>query len=514
MGAWSGRVLLAAALAALAYALLQLRFLQSFLDYDQLVYLLNMRGSYREPFFNPHHLHFETGGVYFHELMLRLAGPDGPGDFAFHQRLRGILFSAFGVGASVLLLYRVTARLGLALAGSAAMACAHGYMHYAAKIDTPIYPAAWAPALLLIGYELIQARRRGYVLAAAFGAASAMGALFHQYMGFLTAAVLLALQLPPHWLRARDAVFEFRPGAVAALAPPEVLEDPAWDGAGRLRRALLAGGVALLLVAAAYYPIGVWYYNLPLDRPNVAQVRGTTWNGNTFQRWIFAYLNPESPFFLATRQSDPRESVRGFTDAALSLMRPLPKYHRSLKFEYDLSDWKNPRRFAFHALAAGALAVFLGCVLLWDRLLVRYGPLWLALLLAWAGFLLVGAKVEPFYFEFWIIPFTLSLYAGVLMWSYIIEVFESAIGLSLGWLAAAPAACFAAILFTHNFQYYLRPHAETIYTEGLEKRTPGQVRYFTSPGLYRVPRAERIRASGPIAEGDTTPPAAAPTTAR
>lgn len=508
MGVWSGRVFLAAGLAALAYALLQLRFLQSFLDYDQLVYLLNMRGSYREPFFNPHHLHFETGGVLFHEWMLRLAGSAGPGDFAFHQRLRGILFSALGVGASVLWLYRATARLGLALAGSAVMACAHGYLHYAAKIDTPIYPAAWTPVLLLLGYELIQARRRAYALAALFGAASAIGAFFHQYMGFLAGAVLLAMQVPPQWLRRRAAVFEFQPRPFPSGSSRSVIAESAWDGAGRLRRALLAGGVALLLVAAAYYPIGVWYYNLPLDRPNVAQVRGTTWNGNTFQRWIFAYLNPESPFFLADRQSDPRESVRGFTDAALSLPRPLPKYHRSLNFDYDLNDWKNPERFAFHALAAAALAVLLACALLWDRLLARYGPLWIALLLAWAGFLLVGAKIEPFYFEFWIIPFTLSAYVGVLVWNYAVEVLEGVVGLSLGWIAAALPAAFAALLFTHNFQHYLRPHAETIYTEGLEKRTPGQVRYFTSPGLYRAPRAERIRAFG-LPE-DAEPSAAGP----
>lgn len=513
MGAWSGRAFFAAGCAALAYALLQLRFLQSFLDYDQLVYLLNMRGSYREPFFNPHHLHFETGGVYFHELMLRIAGPDGPGDFAFHQRLRGILFSAFGVGASVLLLYRVTARLGLALAGSAVMACAHGYMHYAAKIDTPIYPAAWTPALLLLGHELIQAKRYGWVLAAAFGAASAIGAFFHQYMGFLTAAVLFALQVPPRRLRVRNAFFEFQPRPITA-APPSATTDSVAASAGRLRRALFSGGVALMLVAAAYYPIGVWYYNLPLDRPNVAQVRGTTWNGNTFQRWIFAYLNPESPFFLATRKSDPRESVRGFTDAALSLTRPLPKYHRSLNFEYNLNDWKSARRFAFHALAAGALAVLLACVLLWDRLLARYGPTWIALLVAWAGFIWVGAKIEPFYFEFWIIPFTLSVYAGVLVWNYMIEVLEGVLCVSFAWLAAAPAACFAAMLFTHNFQYYLRPHAETIYTEGLEKRTPEQVRYFTSPGLYRVPRAERIRAFGPLEDGAAATPESAASTLR
>jgi hypothetical protein len=500
MGAWSGRVFVAAALAAGVYALIQLRFLQSFLDYDQLVYLLNMRGSYREPFFNPHHLHFETGGVYFYEILLRVFGADGPGDFAFYQRLRGVLFAAFGVGASVLFLYRITARLALALAGSAAMAFAHGYLHYAAKIDTPIYPAAWTPLLLLLGGELIWTARRGYGLALLFGAASAIGAMLHQYMGFLTAAVLFALQFPARCFRLRSAFLEFRPGFAAVETRADLINPLARDAAVRLRCALIAGGTALLLTAAAYYPIGVWYYNLPLDRPNVAQVRGTTWNGNTFQRWIFAYLNPESPFFLATRKSDPRETLRGFTDAALSLMRPLPKYHRSLKFEYDLQDWKNPARFAFHALAAGALGVFLGCVLLWDRLFARYGPMWLALLLAWAGFALVGVKVEPFYFEFWIIPFTLSVYIGVLLWNYLIEALESAAPLRAGWLAATPAACFAALLFTHNFEHYLRPHAETIYTEGLEKRTPGQVRYFTSPGLYRAPRAERIRAFGPIEE--------------
>lgn len=473
------------------FLLLQVRYLQSFLDYDQIVYLLNMRGAWKEPFFNPHHLHFEMGGVAFDEVIQRFCARCPLDDFAFHQRLRSILAGSAGVVGAYLLLQRLCDSRGIAAGGALLFASMHGYLHYAAKIDTGIYPAAWLPWMLWQADRLASGETRLWSGAFGLGFFLFFGAMLHQSLGFAGAAILLALILPAparliappierHARRPRPAIGELRPKR----------------NKGRVRAAVLAASTALVLIAGAYWIIGREYYNLPLDKPKISQVRGTTWNGYTLQRWVFAYLNPNSSFRPATWQWDPVYVLRGWTDGALSPLSPLPRYNRSRQFEYrlaaPLSATNLPFRILLIASGLSAAALLLAFLPLWRR----FGPVFLALLLSVPAHFFLGAAIEPFFLEFWLLFWASWTLLTVLLLCWIAERL-CALGLPA---PRRPAALLllvlAAVFGIHNWRYSLQPHAQTVYTEGLDYRKPELVRYFLSDSIYRLRRTERIRAFG------------------
>ncbi|MBX7057019.1 MAG: hypothetical protein K1X75_03060 [Leptospirales bacterium] len=477
-----------AALLACAYALLQLRYLQSFLDYDQFVYLRNMLASYRLPFYNPHHLHFEMGGVWFHKLLQTWTAQSVFDDFTFHQRLRSILAATCGVFFSALYLRRACQSAAMALLGAACGAMAHGYLHYAAKVDTAIFPVAWLPLCLWHADRLYRNESHTFLGAAFLGLLLAIGALLHQALLLAAPALLLA------WLAPLPARLRWRALSIERCNADNTLNI-------RWRRRLLAAALSafclLAGVSGAYYCAGRIHYNLPLDQPNIAQVRGTTWNGYTLQTWFFAYLNKESPFRPQQWNWRPLMMARGFSDALLSPPGPLPRYRREGPAPFAFAAPLDRQRLPYNLLAIFTLLVAALQLLLWRSCWRRFGRSWLALCLLLPSFLFFAGAIEPFYFEFWLLFCAVAIWISALCLACLQELARK---LRLGALSAAPGAALLAaalLLSIHNLRYSLLPHAGAIYSEGLDRRRPEQVRYFSSEAIYRMRRSDHIRAFGP-----------------
>jgi hypothetical protein len=86
--------------------------LQRQLDHDQIVYTNNIRSFFvGKQFVNPHHLHFEPTGFYFHRFLTQHF-PDYLGtNLMFHLRIRSLLFASIGISACFLYLYLLTQKV-------------------------------------------------------------------------------------------------------------------------------------------------------------------------------------------------------------------------------------------------------------------------------------------------------------------------------------------------------------------------------------------------------------------
>src|SRR4030042_2136383 len=178
--------LICAALVALLYTLFHLYHLQQFMDWDQFAYIGNIDNNLRGGYVvcNPHHLHFEFTGRLFHDFMRTTFGGDGCTDLIFHLRLRSLVAAGLGLFFLFLFLKEATGKLAWALLGTLAVGFTHGYLSYADKIDTGIFPAAAFCLILWVLGRLGRARRGAPVLAFWLGVSLAVGGLMHQFIGF------------------------------------------------------------------------------------------------------------------------------------------------------------------------------------------------------------------------------------------------------------------------------------------------------------------------------------------
>ena len=99
---------------AVLYGLFHLHYMQQFLDYDMIVYVNNIQGALRPnrlAMMNPHHLHFETTGVWLHRWVTEDLAHLGLTNLAFIERLRALFFACLGIYFYVLFMRNTTGRL-------------------------------------------------------------------------------------------------------------------------------------------------------------------------------------------------------------------------------------------------------------------------------------------------------------------------------------------------------------------------------------------------------------------
>lgn len=496
---WSFGVVLTvvAAAASLLYGLYLFRTMQQFVDFDQYQYYWNIRrsltGSRPLPIFNPHHLQLEFMSERFHNHMVNLFGDAGFTNLAFNLRLRALVTATVGIFLFITFMGVLTRGIVVSLASAAALAFTHGYVMYATKIDTAIYPTVGLIAILICALWVDRGGRLWPVAVVSLALSFFFAVMAHVYMAIGAAVAGVVLLLPPvdRLLRAVRPFFRSRDGARAA---------------GRVRfrdrhlrrvtATLLAGVAAVAMIVGAYVFVGRGVYNLPYDgQPDTGS--RDLFSGLTFQQWLFLYEVVSDAWGYGVEEFSPDQPIRGYTDAFLARTSSYRTYGIVAPFEYDLSAFTNREALPFNVLAAVTVGTLALSVLLFPLLLRRYGRAFLAVMSMVGPYFVFFTYWEPSYMEFWLIPSVLTIILATLVLNLAAE--------SLGRVFAPPerrsmtaafarltgalaVGVFAATLAFHNVQHYVIPFSQMKLREGIPLSwTESAINLLYADEVYRRP---------------------------
>jgi hypothetical protein len=404
--------LLIALLMGLLYFLFHFHFMQRYLDYDQVVYANNILKGMKKPFVNPHHLHFEISGKFFHDFMVKHFGEYGFTDLAFNLRLRSLLFGSTGIVITMLYIRSLTGRIAWGVLAALFMGCTHGYLLYTPKVDTAVFSTTWFIVMLYSVHLLLRARKFIITAAVATGVLFFTGIMLHQYLGFTCVALFFGIVVPEKFF------------TLKLWKPPLSLirKKSGKDKKMSMRNRYIAAGVVTavttILTVSAYFSAGRIYLDLSFDKA------GTSWNyvyrEVTFQEWLFFYVTKDE-WGKTDNSKRVEESFRGITDAFLSPRKPGPKWNRDLRFNYNMMNLWDGKSLVFNQLA-----IYLGISLLLFTVFLpglwkRYHRDLFSLLLNMAFFTSLAGHWEPFYLEFWLIPAEIFIFLSILLFNYIGE---------------------------------------------------------------------------------------------
>jgi hypothetical protein len=162
----------------------------------------------------------------------------------------------------------------------------------------------------------------------------------------------------------------------------------------------------------------------------------------------------------------PKHPFRGFTDSYLS-QKQGPKYSRNHNFGYNLAEPLSDESLAHNTLAIFCMITLVGTIGLLPHLLRRYGNSMVFLMATAVIYFVFFTYWEPFYFEFWLVPGIIISVLGVLVLNLLGERLSSAIG-RIGRLPFYALLLFFVLVFSsHNMLYYLIPHSQTRFMEGV-----------------------------------------------
>ncbi len=445
--------LLAALFISLLYFLFHFHFMQRYIDYDQVVYANNIIKAVKKPFVNPHHLHFEISGKYFHQFMVKYFGDYGFTDLTFNLRLRSLIFGCMGIFITLLYITSLTGRFVWGFLGTMLVAFTHGYLLYTPKVDTAVFSTTWLIVMLYSGHLLLKTRRFVVIAAITTGLVLFTGIMLHQYLGFTCAALFFGIVLP-------DSLFTKK----LRRPPLRILRkkregNERMSGRERLVAASVMTLVTTLLTVSAYFAAGRIYLNLSFDKTD------TSWNHVysylTFQEWLFFYVTKDE---WGKTESGKRveETFRGITDAFLSPRKPGPKWNRDLRFNYNLKEGADGKSLVFNLLAIYLGTSVLLLLLFLPGLLKRYGRDLIPLILNLVFFSSLAGYWEPFYLEFWVIPAVNFIFLSILLFNHIGE--KGA--LLLGRFSHIPLYSSVLILITlftgHNIRYNVVPQSREL----------------------------------------------------
>ncbi len=495
---FTAALLAAAVIVTLFYGLYLFKNVQLFVDYDQVAYYGNIEAALEgwTPVYNPHHLHFEIFGKYFHQFMITNFGDAGFTDLAFNLRIRSIITAAAGFFFFVLFFGYTGRSILFGIAGAAAVGFSHGYIHYATKIDTSIFPAA-AFALILIAFLYFNKTRRSAIIAAiALGISFFIGIMMHQYTVIASAVIGLVCLLPGmKFIRGFGRPF-MRTGGIKTSGAGERKDSARLSDRYRLRVAccLIAAVVAVGLTVGAYLWVGRGIYNLHYAGDSYDGKGRGIWRGTTFQRWLFAYEMSDS-WGRGLETFKPWQPARGLTDSFLTQYEPHLKYSREQEFDYDIDNLSSEKAFAFNIVAYFFFFTIAASILLFPFLLKRYGRTFLALFLMIPPYFIFFTYWEPFYFEFWLLPAIIIIAMGVLIFNWAGESAARLLRLPLLLGKLPLLLLFAGLTFimaSHNIENYVIPYTRTKHQEGVDGlETSRYIPLFSDP-VYRS-RAGRNR---------------------
>jgi hypothetical protein len=369
-----------------------------YVDYDQALYGHNIiKGVTLKtmPIFNPPHLHEEICGIYFHTLVEKNLGYAGFTDIIFNNRIRSLIFACIGIYFTILYLRNTTGKILWGLLGGLLISVCHGYLVFATKVDTAIFPSAGMAMTLWLIDRIAQTKKYLFFYTAAAGFLLFITIMFHQFMGIACVAFCIALVLPPGlfpetskkpfvriWNRKKPAIDRI-PGV-------------------RYTSVCIIALTCLVLTGAAYFYTGVTVYHLPFDRPSPVAHNGPFKN-IIFQKWMFLY-GLFRGYGHGYRKWNPKKPFRGYTNAFLSPTTEEKKRYNTLSFRYNLRNFFEREGFIYNQVAVFSAVGLICPLLFFPGMWKRYRRGFFFILFFLSLFILFITYWEPDYYEFWLIP--------------------------------------------------------------------------------------------------------------
>ena len=454
--------------AALFYGVLLFANLQRFLDHDQAVYAMNVwscNGYKGDYFVNPHHLHFEAGGWWFHTFLNRF--PEYFSDnILFHLRLRSLLFGMIGVFAVYFYIWLVSRKYFISVSAALCAAFTHGYLDYSAKNDTGIYPAAWLYVMMIFGYFIKSTNHKYYLLSILTGFVFYIGVMAHEYMLFACVSIFFYLLIP-------DRISFPSFSSFSTQSPKKGFS------AGYIRKTVSLFFIFLFCfipTAQTYLWGGRIIFKLEFNNRYYS-----------FQDWLFGYLIG-SPYGKEVSKFNPELSFKGFTDALFARIDGI-NYSRKLDFLYNFSGISDSVSLTHTAVISFILFSAAASFFFFPFLLRRFGREYILLVMNTVFFIFIGIDIEPFYFEFWIIPAMLAVQMAAFLFIWISERVDSfEIAKPFRYVLFLPFILFSALIISHNYNYELKLHSRNFLSEAVQGNFPNhRIEYFRYRYLYKNP---------------------------
>ena len=369
-----GRILLIPTTAALifaGYSLINFRVLARSSGYDEVYYYYWVENWENYQVYYPHHLLFTPTSVAFQNAYTDLTGIDNT---AFVQRFKNIVLGAAGLGFFFILFYLHSKRFWLALIITSLIAFSGSLWHDVHHHETSAIPGVLINLAML---SLVFYRRSRFTVLhiIVFASANAVAILLHQ---------VYLLSIPVGF-----AVFFFT--------------KPARDRTFKVAKRVFRSGLYLVLVigivGGVYFYIGFSKLDLrATDNPGGTQVyMSVPIEGNFFK---YFYLIESYGKWGNKTDAMLKHGIIGYMSSFVT------HFHTS---RVDFAAMENPKN-----LPSNVTLIALGSILLLLAALIipvtrKYGALYPALLVWFAGGSLFVIWWEPGYIEHWI-------YLTILTW--------------------------------------------------------------------------------------------------
>jgi hypothetical protein len=485
---------LAAFFLALLYFLFQLHFMQRYLDNDQIVYLNNIYKTMKLgwlPFYNPHHIAFEISAQWFDEFMRNTFGGAGFNDWVFNIRLRSLITACIGIYFAVLFLKNMTGKLFWAIIGGLLIGFAHGFLQYADKIDTGIFPVVTIILILWIVSVIQKSKKHLLPLSLLGGAILGLNIWFHQTTAIACVAAVIAVALPPYLFPKRPPrgaiTIETPPPFGSAQGTPEIDAMPVKRYAGAFLMAL----AGVIIVVAGYFYVGVTEYNLPFDKPH-KETKIAYFRSLTFQQWLFFYMTTGT-WGKGIKQFDSAGVLYGYTSSFLAPPSKDYFYIQSdYPFKYNLSEpgIENRGTFTHNQVAYFTLFLLLGTLLCLPWMWMRYGRAAFFMLITGGVFTALSVYWEPYYFEFWMVPNMFYMLWAVMLLNVIGEKLAPILKKFSQIPGYAYAVFFLLVMAAYNFTTFTVPFTESFQIHGVPGWAMGNGYYlkFMNDSVYKNPK--------------------------
>ncbi|MBN1698444.1 MAG: hypothetical protein JW881_13095 [Spirochaetales bacterium] len=467
---------------SLLYFLFQFHHMQQYFDSDQIVYLNNIKHALKPGatcMYYPHHLHMESGGKLFHEFMMEHFAEAGFTDVVVNNRLRSILFACIGIFFAVLFLFESTGRLFWGILGGILIGFCHGYLSYATKVDTAIFPASAMIALVWIIQRIERSKRRPVLLALPAGIILFLGVMFHQYMGFACVLSVIALLLPP---------LLFRPSIPAPFTMekkekgPEIEENPR----ARYLTVTVMALSGIILIGAGFFYTGESVYNLPFSGEERRESRSIF--GNTlFQRWIMGYAVLDT-WGKGFKNFNPKNPFRGFTKSFLSSVPGKNLSTFDYDYDYKINEPENEKGITHNQVAYFTLITLAGCLIFFPFMWVRYRRTFFFILSGFIVFALYVTYWEAHYYEFWVVPCLLLCLLAVLLLNLLGEKLSPLLSRFSQYPFFAYIIFFIIIVSFHNIRFHAAPYSRNRVFYGISSRWSRDYTYgLVNRDIYKNP---------------------------
>jgi hypothetical protein len=474
---------IAAFLTGALYFLFQFHHIQRLIDWDQIVYANNIIAALKPRsivMFNSHHLHMEIGGKWFHEMVIHFFKKSGFTDVVFNNRLRSVLFASIGIFFIILCLKEITGKLTWGILGGILAGFCHGYLSYATKVDTAIYPAAGMALFLWLFFRLERAGRWCLFIAFPAGFTLFLCVMFHQYMGIACIVSVLALCLPSRLFPDFPVL---RPFSIKRpVRKPEIDISPK----KRYSAVFVMAFTALLFIAGAYFYAGETVYNLPFSKEETRRWRGPFGN-RVFQNWVMGYA-VEHTWGKGFKKFNPRNPIYGYTRSFVSSVskKPFPAY--DWRYYYNMKKPFDAYKLTHNLAGYFFLIILLGSLLFFPFLWKRYKRGFLLVVLSLILFSLFSTYWESYYYEFWLVPCLLSCVLGIMLFNFLGERLYFLLKRCAHYPFYALILVFTFFIGMHNVQYCAVPYSRNQVLGGISARWPK--RYYMnifSTYIYKNP---------------------------